>query len=191
MKPEDKIFLAYYESKKSELYFNELKDLTKLSDSSLAHNLKKLVLQKILIVNKTKSNTFYKITNKRFLALKFSKIALEKFADLNRGVRVPLQSFLEKLNYNIFSVVLFGSASRKQEKRDSDIDILIVTDKKQNFDEFKKDVEVISNYPLNIFICSVDDFIKGEDHIIIQAKKTGFPIRGEQNFYEVLANESF
>jgi len=191
MKPEEKIFLAYYTSKKLELYFNELKNLTELSDSSLAHNLKKLVSQEILLVNKTKSNTFYKMNKLRLFVLKFSEISLRKFADLNRGVRIPLQNFIEQLTPNIFSVVLFGSASRNQEKRGSDIDILIITDKKQDFETIKKDVEVMSNYPLNIFSCTIQEFIAGGDHIIIQAKKTGFPVKGEQNFYEMLLSERF
>lgn len=191
MKPEMKIFLAYLTSQKSKLYFNELKDLTGLSDSSLDHNLKKLVSTNVLSVDKTKSNTFYILNNKRLASLKFSEHSLLKFDNLNMGVRVPLQNFLSKLPKFVFSVVLFGSASRKQETKDSDIDLLIISDEKQNLNNLKKDVEIISNYPLNIFYCSIDDFIKGNDHIVIQAKKTGFPIFGEQNFYEVLLNEDF
>jgi len=189
MKPEEKIFLAYYESRKVELYFNELKDLAMLSDSSLAHNLKKLVSQRMLSVNKTRSNTFYKVENKRIFALEFSKIAVLKFLDLNRGVRIPIQNFLDNISLGIYSIVLFGSASKKMERKGSDIDLLIITDIKQDFEAIKKEVENISNYPLNIFICSTQEFIKGDDHIIIQAKKTGFPIKGEQNYYEVLLDE--
>jgi len=61
MKPEDKVYNAYFESKKNILYFNEMKELSKLSDSSLANTLNKLVKNSILNREKTKSNTFYKI----------------------------------------------------------------------------------------------------------------------------------
>ena len=47
----------------------------------------------------------------------------------------------------------------------------------------------ISKYPLSIFQCSVEKFLENKDHVIIQAKTTGFPIYGEQNFYEVEINE--
>lgn len=35
MKAKDKIFLAYFLAKKNSLYYNEIKELSKLSDSSL------------------------------------------------------------------------------------------------------------------------------------------------------------
>lgn len=191
MKPEDKVYLAYFEAKKPELYFNEIKGLTELSDSSLANTLKRLVLEKILSVNKTKSNTYYQVRNKKLIALKFAEIALRKFNNLNRGVKIPLHNFLEKTSQNHYLVILFGSASRKEEKKGSDIDILIIADKKQDFGAIKKEVDALSNYNLNIFTCSRYAFLNNSDHIIIQAKKTGFPIKGEQNFYEVLINENF
>jgi predicted nucleotidyltransferase len=185
MKPDEKMYLAYFESKKLELYFNELKELTGLADSSLANTLKQLVAKRILSVNKTKSNTYYLIKNKKLFALKFSEIALKNFSELNRGVRLPLQSFLKQTPRTVFSIVLFGSATRKKERKDSDIDLLIVSDLEFDVESLKKEVESVSNYPLNIFRCNVEQFVKAEDHIIIQARKTGFPIMGEQNFYEV------
>ena len=72
MKPENKVYKAYFNSKKNVLYFNEIKELSELSDSSLANTLNKLVKLGILHREKTKSNTFYKINNKKLFALKFS-----------------------------------------------------------------------------------------------------------------------
>jgi len=190
MKAEDKIYLAFFETKKKEIYFNELKELTKLSDSSLANTLKRLVSENILKTLKTKSNTFYQINNKRLLSIKFSEIAISKFELLNRGIKMPLQNFLRLTPKNIYSIILFGSASRKQEKKDSDIDMLIISNEKQNFSKIKKKIESQSNYPLNMFICSQEEYESGKDHVIIQAKKTGFPIKGEQYFYEVQINET-
>lgn len=79
MKPEEKVYQAYFESKKSSLYFNEIKELSKLSDSSLANTLNKLTKNNTLTQEKTKSNTFYKIKDKKLFALKFSEIAIQKF----------------------------------------------------------------------------------------------------------------
>lgn len=190
MKADDKIYLAYFESKKPELYFNELKELTGLSDSSLANTLKQLVNQNILKMIKTKSNTFYKIQNRKLFSLKFSEIAISKFDSLNRGVKIPLQNLLKLVSRDIYSIVLFGSTSRKQEKKGSDIDILIILNNQYDFSKIKKEIDSTSNYPLNIFSCTKEDFEKKRDHIILQAKKTGFPIKGEQYFYEVQLDET-
>jgi len=190
MRPENKIYLAYFKSKKNELYFNQIKELTNLSDSSLARSLKKLVKEETVSKNITKSNTFYKMKNKKLFALKFSEIALKKFNELNKGVKIPLIEFLNSFEKNIFTIVLFGSASKKNETKKSDIDLLIVGGKNsRNLDEAKKKAELISNYPLNIFNCKNKEFIESKDHLIQQAKTTGFPIKGEQNFYEVILDE--
>lgn len=189
MKAEDKVLQAYFISKSHRLYYSQLKEISALSHSSLQNTLKQLIAKKILKEDKQKSNVFYEILNKKLFSLKFSEIALQKFKVLNRGVRIPLQEFLTTLPKDIFSIVLFGSASKNEEKRGSDIDILIVSKERYNFEEEVKNTNIVSNYPLNLFHCSVTEFIEGTDHIIIQAKKTGFPIKGEQNFYEVLLDE--
>ena len=189
MKPEDKIYQAYFESKKSTLYFNEIKELSKLSDSSLTNTLNKLLKNNTLIQEKTKSNTFYNIKDKKLFALKFSEIAMQKFNDLNPNVKVPLRNFLKNSPQDIYTVVLFGSASRKEEQKDSDIDLLIVTNKKADLTKNKKEAEVTSKHPLSLFNATITQFKNNKDDVIIQARKTGFPIYKEQNFYEVILDE--
>ena len=189
MKPKEKIINVFLKLRKTELYFNELKESSKLSNSSLQNTLKKLESEKIIKSKKTKAHTFYKIENKKYCSMEFAKTSLNAFNKLNRGVRIPLQNFLDKIEDENQIIVLFGSASRESEKDGSDIDILIVSDKKQNYKEIKKEIDSISNYPLSIFECSYEEFLKNRDHIIIQGKETGFPIKGEQQFYEVILNE--
>jgi len=189
MKPEDKVYLAYFESKKNSLYFNEIKDISKLSDSSLANTLKKLVKSNFLVKEKTKSNTFYKIRDKKLLSLKFSEIAVQKFNSLNISVKNPLRNFLKKNPKEIYTIVLFGSASRKEEQNKSDIDLLIVGYKRINLINQKKEAETTSKHSLSLFQATINQFIENKDDIIIQARKTGFPIYKEQNFYEEILDE--
>lgn len=186
MKAEEKIYLVFFESKEPKLYYNQIKEYTKLSHSSLQNALEKLKGAKIITEEKTKSNTFYKIKDKKLIALKFSEIAINKFQDLNRGVRVPLNNFLKELPKTLYTIILFGSASRKEERKNSDIDILVVSNENINLDSNKKNAEVISNHHVSIFQCKINDLLENKDHVIIQARKTGFPIYKEQNFYEVI-----
>ena len=189
MKPEEKIYKAYFDSKKSTLYFNEIKELSTLSDSSLTNTLNKLTKNSILAQEKTKSNTFYKIKDKKLFALKFSEIAAQKFNSLNLNIKVPLRNFLKNISSEIYTIVLFGSASRKEEQKDSDIDLLIVTNKKLDLAKNKKEAEITLKHPLSLFQATIFQFTKNTDDIIIQARKTGFPIYKEQNFYEVILDE--
>ena len=189
MKPEDKIYKAYFESKKTSLYFNEIKELSKLSDSSLTNTLNKLIKNNTLTKEKTKSNTFYKINNKKLFALKFSEIAIQAFNNLNTAVKVPLRNFLKNIPKEIYTIILFGSASRKDEQRGSDIDLLIIANKQLNLTNNKKEAEITSKHSLSVFQADISQFIKNKDDVIIQARKTGFPIYKEQNFYEAILDE--
>jgi len=189
MRAEDKVFTVFFELKEKKLYYNQIKEHSELSHSSLQNALKKLLRDKTLSEEKTKSNTFYSIKNKKIFALRFSEIAIQKFNDLNIGVKNPLQNFLKSIPQEIFTIVLFGSASQKEEQMGSDIDLLIVTNEKINFENHKKEAEITSKYPISIFQCTIKQFIENKDHVIIQTRKTGFPIYKEQNFYEVELNE--
>lgn len=189
MRPEEKIIQSFFDAKKNTLYFNELVASTNLSHSSLQNNLKKLINKNILRTEKSKAHRFYIINDLKFTALEFSQKAHQKFEQLHRSVRIPLTDFLKRIPRHHHCVVLFGSASRGMQKNGSDIDLLIVTEHKKESNLIKKDIDAISKYPLSIFECSVKEFIKNEDHLIIQARQTGFPIFGEQFFYEVQLDE--
>ena len=189
MKPEDKIYKAYFESKKNSLYFNEIKELSKLSDSSLTNTLNRLIKNSTLMQEKTRSNTFYKINNKKIFALKFSEIAIQKFNELNLEVKIPLRNFLKDISKEVYTIVLFGSASRKEEQKRSDIDLLVIANKKINLTNNKKEAEITSKHPVSIFRATIEQFTQNKDDIIIQARKTGFPVYKEQNFYEAIFDE--
>ncbi|MFT4326312.1 MAG: nucleotidyltransferase domain-containing protein [Candidatus Woesearchaeota archaeon] len=187
MDPELLIWNVFLEKK--QVYFSEFTSFTKLSHSSLQNVLTKLVEKNYLHKEKTKAHVFYTIKNKEYAALQFSILANKKFSSLPRSIRIPLDNFLRDLPSNIFSVILFGSASRGSEKKGSDIDLLVIYEGNQDLLKISQKNSEISKYPLSIFKYSVNDFIKNLDPLVIQAKKTGFPVKGAQFFYEATFNE--
>ncbi len=189
MKSENKIYEAFYEEKENKLYYNQIKEITQLSHSSLQNILERLTKLNLLKLIKTKSNTFYEINNKKHFTLKFSEIATKRFNELNIGIKTPLKYFLKDIPKEIYTIVLFGSTAIKEEQKGSDIDLLIVSNSKINIDSNKKEAEITSKYPFSIFPTTIKQFIENRDDIIIQARKTGFPIYKEQNFYEVILDE--
>jgi predicted nucleotidyltransferase len=189
MMAEYKIFKTFFELNEEKLYYNQIKEYSKLSHSSVQNVLEKLKKSKILIEEKTKSNKFYKIKDKKIFSLKFSQIAINKFNELNHNIKIPLNNFLKNLPDDIYTIILFGSASIGEEKKNSDIDLLIISNKKYNLSINKKEAEITSKYPLSLFQATIPQFKSNKDDIIIQARKTGFPIYKEQNFYEVILDE--
>jgi predicted nucleotidyltransferase len=203
MHSEEKIYKAFYESKKNKIYFNELKDLTKLSNSSLQNILKTAIDNKTLEKQETKANTFFIIKNKRLFAIEYAKIAINKFELLHRNVRLPLNDFIKKIPGEVISILIFGSAARNAETEKSDVDLLIILHRFENenmqkeyekriikqIEDAKKDIQAQSIHHLSLAFTTTRGFIEGKDHLVNQAKETGFPIINEQLYFEMLQNE--
>lgn len=197
MKAEEKIYKAFYESKKEWLYFTEIGNLTKLSNSSLQNALSKLLNSKKIEEDKQISNIYYKISNTEKPEI-YTVLDKEKLSKLNINIKIPLKNFLKETPSELEFIMLFGSSSRKQEKQDSDIDLLIVLHKfeddqlqklyekeiKQKTEKLRKKINSESNHPLNIIYINLDIFKTSKDHLITQAKNHGFPISGNLKYYK-------
>lgn len=191
------IYEAFFDSKEKKLYYNQLKDITNLSHSSLQTVLKKLKEDKQIEEEKTKSNIFFSLTNK-YRAIEFTKITLDKINNLNLNVRVPLKEFIKSSPIQVFTIIFFGSASIKKEQENSDIDLLVVLDEFKNkelqnlyetemrekFEKIKNDINTRSIYPLSLFIANKEDYLKNEDFVIKEAISKGFPVKNQLNIYE-------
>lgn len=202
--PEEKIYFAFYGTKKKMLYYNQLKEYTRLSDSSLQNALKKLTEKKETEAIREKANTYYRLKDKDKIKVQFTLFDYGLLASLNPDVKVPLKRFLEQMPDKISFVILFGSASRKQEKKGSDIDLLIVLhsfeseklqkayerEMKTAFNQLKEKISATSIYPLSIFYTDINSYTTGTDRVVNEAKKTGLCISGNLEYYEVMLHES-
>ena len=190
----EKVYLAYFNSREKLLYYNQLKELTGLSYSSLQNVLKKMLDAEEIVKIKTKSNVYYKLTYLK--PIEFSKISINLLKELNRNIRIPVKEFVEQLPMHIHSAALFGSASKKQEKTNSDIDILIILENFENKELQKKyqeevkkiisKINIISIYPLSIAYTNIETFRKQEDYLLKEVKNTGFPILNQQKYFEAI-----
>ncbi|MBU4245666.1 MAG: nucleotidyltransferase domain-containing protein [Nanoarchaeota archaeon] len=198
---EEKIYFAFYETKKKLLYYNQLKVHTGLSDSSLQNALKKLKKETASI--REKANTFYLLKYKAKAKILFSLFDCERLERLNIDVKAPVKKFLAEMPKSLSFVILFGSASRKQEKNGSDIDLLVVLHSFKNkklqklyeeeikaaFEQIEEKISASSIYPLNIFYTTRNSYAKGGNRVVIEAKQSGFCISGNMDYYEVMLNE--
>ena len=201
LSPAERVYYAFYSSKKKRLYFNEMRASLKMSISSLQNALKKLEKNREIEKNKEKGNVFYSLKNKEIKALNFAKFDIQRIENLNINVKIPIKEFLEKTR-NVAFILLFGSSSRKEEKRGSDIDLLIVTyyfeDKKLNeiyqkeirkkIEEIKKIVNAKSLYLLSIAFVDENEFSTRKDYMLDEAKKTWICVYNQTDYY--LKNEN-
>ena len=197
IKNKDLIYKAFFNTKEPKLYYSQLKEITSLSFSSLQNVLKQLKENREIIEERSKSNTYYSLTNK-CKTIEFTKIAQEKIDSLNLNVKIPLKEFLKLSPNELFTIIFFGSASIKQEQEGSDIDLLIVLHKFKNeklqslyeteirskFDKIQEEINSRSIYPLNLFITNKDEYLRNEDFVIKEASYKGFPVKNQLQFYE-------
>ncbi len=202
--PEEKIYFAFYETKKKMLYYNQLKEYTRLSDSSLQNALKKLMEKKETEAIREKANTYYRLKDRNKIKVRFTQFDYGRLESLNPDVKVPLKRFLAQMPDKISFVILFGSGARKQEKRGSDIDLLVVLhsfeseklqkayerEMKTTFNLLKEKISATSIYPLSIFYTDVNSYTTADDRVVNEAKNTGLCISGNLEYYGVMLDES-
>jgi len=164
-----------------ELYFNEIYEKSKIkSKNNLLKNLKILVENKILNIRENKSNTFYSLNYSNLTTLSLlDVISKMNFERLPFSVK---KSVLEVIYFAVPRVaVLFGSYTKGNYKKNSDIDILLVDsiNKKNNVKEINEKYGVF----LSPIFLSPKEFDSGNEslaHIL----KTGFPLVGKEYFYD-------
>lgn len=197
VKNKEIIYQAFFNSNKNKLYYNQLKDITSLSYSSLQTVLKRLKENEEIVEEKTKSNTFYSLTNK-CRAIEFTKITIDKINNLNIDAKIPIKDFIKLVPSEIFTIILFGSVVLNQEQKGSDIDLLVVLHKfddddlqklyeeeiREKFERIKKEINTRSIYPLSLFITNKEEYLKKEDYVIQEAILKGFPIKNQLQLYE-------
>ncbi|MFH1249359.1 MAG: nucleotidyltransferase domain-containing protein [archaeon] len=201
--PIERVYYAFYTSKKQRMYFNELRETAKMSISSLQNSIRKMEKSKEITRFKERANVFYSLKDKDKIAINFVKFDIQRLNNLNINVKLPVREFLEKAR-DIAFVLLFGSASRDEEKEGSDIDLLVVTynfkeklnrlyqkEIRKEIEEIKSGASAKSLYPLSITFVDEKEFSTRKDHLLEQAKKTGFCIYNQQYYYrEILKDET-
>jgi predicted nucleotidyltransferase len=200
MHAELKIHKAFYQTKNSRMYFNQIKAHTGLSNSSLQNALTRLVSTNLFSKETTSANTFYSIANKKAVALEFARFDLQKFDELNTDVRIPLKELADDSPREIATILLFGSASRKMETDKSDIDLLIVMydfndaqlqkeyerEIMRKMESIINDIQSRSIHLINTAFTTTKTLRFPQDHLVDQAVRTGFPIMNQQVYYEVM-----
>ncbi|MBI5872352.1 nucleotidyltransferase domain-containing protein [archaeon] len=189
-----RILECFYSHRKKELYFSEILREIKLTPNTTLKHL--AYLQKINLIISTKKigNTFYKINPKNPLVY-----AIFSYFDYKRLNNIPFErkrainDFLDKIQIKPLIAIIFGSTAKGTFRRESDIDLLLVYNKKETEDpKLKKDIEAVTGVRIQTFIIDLDYFkeqiLKEKDSVITHAIKTGFPVTGNDKFYKEVLN---
>lgn len=189
-KGREKILECFYRNKNKELYFSEILRETGLTQTTTLKHLQVLQENGLILSIKKRANTFYKINsaNQQIFSI-FSYFDRRIFNELPPARKRAITVFLDRMETKPIIVLVFGSTASKTFNPDSDIDVLLVFNKKDIKDEkLRRDIEATTGTILQLFSIDYgyfkDQLLKKEDNVIIHAIKTGFVIAGHYYFYK-------
>ena len=187
-----KILKLFYEDKKANLHLREIARRTKLYANSAMRFLNQLEDEGLLISKKDGNLKKYKIKKSEKLNNIFSFFDIERLNKLSLARRRAINYFLDKLIEKPLIALLFGSTAKETFRKNSDIDLLLIVNKKINVDKAKDYVDAQVGIKINCFQITYDEFLKEiklkEDKVIQSALNTGYPIYNQMLFYEVYIN---
>ncbi len=187
-----KILRLFYEDKKSSFHLREIARKTKLYPNSVTRFLNQLEKEDILTSQKDGNLKKYKIKKSEKLSNIFVSFDIERLNKLSLARRRAINYFLDKLQEKPIIALLFGSTAKETFRKDSDIDLLLIVNKKIDVDTAKDYVDAQLGIKVNCFQITYEEFKKEiklkEDKVIQSALNTGYPIFNQMLFYEVYLN---
>lgn len=191
-----KILQLFYDNKRAGIHLREIARKTKLNENSATRFLKQLEEEEVLFSKKDGNLKKYYINLKKpdKIAYIFTSFDLKRVDKLPTLRRRAIEYYLNSLEEKPIIAFLFGSTAKGTFNDNSDIDILLIVNKKINDEKAKKDADSQAGLKIQSFQIRYKDFLKElklkEDRVIQSALNTGYPILNQILFYEAVLNEN-
>jgi len=187
----ERILKIFY--KKDKIHLRAISRETNMYGQSVTRYLNELEKEKILKSKKEGNLKIYSWDkNNKVYSIK-TLFDLERLEKLPFQRKEAIKGYIKILPEKPVFAILFGSTAKNNFSKDSDIDILIVTNNKFSSKEAEKEVDTIYGIKMSTFQISYKEFIKElklkEDKVVQSAILTGYPIFNNNYYYEVLDNE--
>ncbi len=185
-----KILRIFYENKNTPLHLRKIARKLNYSPGSLKRY---LIEHNELFKIETEANlTKYSVKTNE-IPLIFPVFDAETLNSTSLLRKNAIKYYIEQLKTKPILIILFGSTAKGTFRKDSDIDIIEVFNKRTKTDDSAKYAEAQTGIKISRFQMSYQDFLKElklkEDNVIQSGLKTGFPVFNAKFFYEVTINE--
>ena len=189
------IIMYFYKHKFG--HVRQIKKITKMHEHTLLKYLKKLENRKILSSKKEGNLKIFDINTKNHLTnIFFSYFDILRLNELEYKRRKAIEEFLDRIKEIKlpYFIILFGSTSKENYTKTSDIDIIIVYDNynslNHKIDKIAKDLYAETSLKINFILMRLEEFMKEKDnkknYALRDALETGYPILGNNLFYEAV-----
>jgi predicted nucleotidyltransferase len=186
------ILELFYKNHNKQLHLREIAKKTNLNVSTITTRLNQL--EKINILKSKKEANLKKFSlRKNKIPQIFPIFDNQKIENLPLLRKNAIKEFILKLKEKPLIIVVFGSTAKDTFNDDSDLDIIIISNKKLDIKKAKSHAEALTSINMQIFQIKEDNFYKElkmkEDNVIQSGINTGFPVFNNKYFYELIYNE--
>ena len=190
----EKILKLFYLNKNKEIHLRDIARKTKLNENSVSRFLKRLEEEKLLISKKDGNLKKYKLLKNKKAFLVLSLFDIERLEKLPKLRKDAIDYFLNNLKDKPLIALLFGSTAKRTFNDKSDLDVLLIVNKKIKTETSENYTEAQTNIKVNIIQINLLDFVKElkmkQDLVIQSALNSGYPLTNHIYFYEVVMNEN-
>tara|TARA_Y100000034_G_C6861447_1_gene392112 strand:+ start:240 stop:932 length:693 start_codon:yes stop_codon:yes gene_type:complete len=188
-----KIMQLFYKDKTAKLHFREIVRQTMLFEPSVYRFLNSLEKDHILKSEKDGNLKKYSIKKTIRSYFLFEAFDLEKLEKLPSIRRNAIKIYLNNLPEKPIFAILFGSTAKGTYNKNSDIDILLITNKKINTEQAEKETDALTAMKTSTFQMKYKDFLidlkMKDDKVVQSAINSGYPLINHIQYYEVIYNE--
>lgn len=188
-----KIMHLFYRNKSLNLHLREIARQTELFEPSAYRFLNGLEKENILKSKREGNLKKYSVRNSTRAYFIFEAFDLERFENLPEIRRKAIKIYLDYLTEKPAFAILFGSTAKKTYKEESDIDILLVTNKKVNAEQAEKEANALTAMKISAFQINYKKFLTElkmkDDKVVQSAINSGYPLINHLQYYEVLYDE--
>jgi len=183
----------FYRDKAARLHLREIARQAGLHVPSATRFLNALEKDRILKTEKEGNLKKYSIRKDRQAYLVFAMFDVEKLERLPDIRKRAISHYLDSLPEKPVFAVLFGSTAKETYRESSDIDILIVSNRKMNAKPAEREADAVTAVRISTFQITCKDFLQErklkEDKVVQSAINTGYPLINHIAYYEALYNE--
>jgi len=188
-----KVMQLFYREKTAKFHLREIARQTKLHGPSATKCLKELEKTGILRSEKDANLKKYSVKKNRHAYLVFGMFDVERFEKLPKMRQSAVEHYLGSLPEKPVFAVLFGSTAKETYDEESDIDILLVMNRKISTEAAEKEADAQTALNVSSFQVNYRDFVQElrlkQDKVVQSALNTGYPVINHVAYYEVLYNE--
>lgn len=189
-----RILQCLYKNKKEKIHLREIARRTALNENSATRFLKQLEKQQILKSERDGNLKKYSLKFNIKTAVLLTYLDIEKFNKLPAIRRNAIEYFLKHLTEKPIIAIVFGSTAKETFTEKSDVDILLIVNKKIKTQKAEQYAEAQTGINISPIQITYQEFMKEkkmkEDPVIQAAVETGYPMTNHILWYEVIYNET-